>query len=571
VYLHELFRSFLPLRNPLGFGVADFVVLSVAVLLTICLVLRAALWPYLARPARRPAPAMLLLAGLTVVLRLFLLGSSPVPLPAGADDFSYVLLADTLRHWRFANPIHPLYPFFESVFVLQQPTYSSIYPPGQGFLLALGRIICGSYWAGVLLSAGALSAFCYWMLRAWVNARWALAGGLLAVIQFGPLNPWTNSYWGGSLSACAGCLVFGALPRLEAAQRETDARSIRRYGLILGTGLSLELLTRPFEFLLLAACVLVYWLCFARSRAQLFWLLAGVPVLLAIALMLAQNKSVTGSWITLPYVLSRYQYGVPTTFTWQPNPEPHRTLTPEQELDYRAQAAIHGSGKDTLPRFFERLAFRIRYLRFFLLAPLYLALPFVLASLKNARWAWSGATIAIFFLGTNFYPYFYPHYIAVISSLCVLLAVKGLESLARRNSQAAGLLLCLCGSHFGFWYLIHFSGNDSLMPATSYESWDFINYGDPEGRRRVNDTLAQSAGAQLVFVRYSPLHRFQEWIANDAEIDRAKVVWARDLGPVQNRALIQYFPARQKWLLEPDVRPPKLTAYSADAQVESLH
>ena len=47
------------------------------------------------------------------------------------------------------------------------------------------------------------------MLRGWTTPGWALIGGLLAVMEFGPLNQWTNSYWGGSLAAAAGCLATG--------------------------------------------------------------------------------------------------------------------------------------------------------------------------------------------------------------------------------------------------------------------------------------------------------------------------------------------------------------------------
>ena len=56
---------------------------------------------------------------------------------------------------------------------------------------------------------------------------WALAGGVLAVIEFGPLNQWMNGYWGGTLAAVAGCMVFGALPRLAErvnTQRRADTR-----------------------------------------------------------------------------------------------------------------------------------------------------------------------------------------------------------------------------------------------------------------------------------------------------------------------------------------------------------
>ena len=98
-----------------------------------------------------------------------------------------------------------MHPFFETYFVLQEPTYSSIYAMGQGMLLAIGRIIFGHWWAGVLLSTVAFSALCYWMLRAWITPGWALIGGLLAVMQFGPLNQWTNGYWGGTLSAIDLC------------------------------------------------------------------------------------------------------------------------------------------------------------------------------------------------------------------------------------------------------------------------------------------------------------------------------------------------------------------------------
>src|SRR5262249_55231286 len=151
-------------------------------------------------------------------------------------DFSYLLLADTLLHFRLANPPHPLHPFFEAIFVQQEPSYGSIFPIGQGVVLALGRAIFGHPWAGVLVSVGAFCALCYWMLRAWTTPGWALVGGLLAAIEFGPLNQWTNTYWGGAVSASAGCLVFGALPRLRQGGRLRDK-------VLLGLGLGLQLLT----------------------------------------------------------------------------------------------------------------------------------------------------------------------------------------------------------------------------------------------------------------------------------------------------------------------------------------
>lgn len=573
MFFSDLFRSFRPLGNPLGFGAADFVLFAFGVFLITAILLRALFLPSLSKLAGRTPLAMMVLASTSVLLRLALLGSSPAPVPAGADDFSYLLLADTLLHGRLANHTHPLFHFFEAVFVLQQPTYASIYPLGQGIVLAAGHLLLGTYWAGVLLSVAALSALTFWMLRAWVNPRWAFAGGLLALIQFGPLNQWTNSYWGGAVSACAGCLVWGALPRLFNSGGGKQPVSTPLAATLLGLGLALQLLTRPFEFLLVVLCVGLYLLSKWRSQASTpavrkvaFYVAA--PLLAAAALTLLQNKSVTGSATTLPYLLSRYQYGVPTTFTWQPNPVPHRPLTPEQGLDYRAQAAIHGNGNDSPLLFFSRLRFRLRYGRFFLLAPLFLGVAFYLPNLRDPTWRWPPLVVAVFLVGTNFYPYFFPHYVAAISSLLLLLAVRGFETLSLltvrdfpAGSIAARLILCLCAAHFFFWYGLHFSANEHLLAATAFETSDFINFGDPEGRIAIGNQLAQLPGRHLVFVRYSPYHRFSEWIANGADIDSERVVWALDRGSLENESLIRYFPARRSWLLSPDFRPPKLMPY----------
>ena len=141
--------------------------LGLAVFLaTLALVSRPWIEPLAAKLARRTGWCMLALAILPVALRLALLPHHPAPSPDIYDEFGHLLAADTLRHWRLANPSHPLHQFFETFFVLQQPAYCFIYPLGQGMALALGRAIFGHPWAGVLLSTAALCSLRYWMLRA---------------------------------------------------------------------------------------------------------------------------------------------------------------------------------------------------------------------------------------------------------------------------------------------------------------------------------------------------------------------------------------------------------------------
>ncbi len=561
-------QTFLSPDHPLGFGMGDLVEISAVVVIGLVLLVWVAI-SIRSRPLVREDSRLwfVVFAALPVFLRLCLLARSPAPIPSGADDFSYILLADTLRHFRLSNPAHAFPEFFEQVFVLQQPTHSSMYPLGQGLFLAFGWLVFGHPWAGVLASVAVFCLACYWMLRAWTSPMWALAGGLLACLEFGPLSYWTNSYWGGAVSAAAGCLVFGALPRIAKGGRVRD-------GALLGCGLSLQLLTRPFEFCFLVFSVLVFFALTLRrgfdwKRGRTSAVIACLPLLFSLALTGLHNKRVTGNWTTLPYMLYRYQYGMPASFTFQPNPTPHRLLSEEQDLAYRAQSAIHGTDAETIKAYGQRLAFRARFLRFFLLPPLYVAAIAFLFRVRSLQLAWIILTLGVFLLGSNFYPYFFPHYIAAVTGLFVLISVIGLQQLD--NVKIGGralpvgfgtLILLVCVVHFAFWFGVHAWGSRSLVSTLApFESWDYINYGDPQGRIAVHDQLAKLPGKKVVFVHYAPGHQFEEWVQNGADIDRSPVVLVHDLGSVENNKLLRYYPDRTAWLLEPDQSPPRLTRY----------
>ena len=519
---------------------------------------------------------MALLFVLPIALRLLLLPNHPAPTPDIYDEFSHLLVADTLLHLRLANAPHPLHQFFETFFVLQQPTYSSIYSLGQGIILALGRVISNSAWAGVLISVGLFCSLCYWMLRAWVSPAWALAGGLLAVIEFGPLSLWANCYWGGALAAAAGCLVFGALPRLLERWRKRDAA-------LLGLGAGIHCITRQFESTLLLLCIVLFFLLLLHRRDKLLRVLKSAPFAFAAALpffvlILLQNKAVTHNWFELPEQLSQYQYGVPTSLTFQPVPVPHVPLTPQQALEYKLQTLGHGLEPDSLTRFLLRLEFRVRYYRFFFLPALYIALVAFLFTLRDWRSRYVAGALAIFALGTNLFPYLLPHYLAAVTCLFVLAAILGLERLSRVQigkfrvgAESVKIIALLCSAQFFLWYGAHLFEKTGVARALEpYETWDAINHGDPHGRMEVDRQLAAIPGKLLVFVQYAPNHIFQnEWVWNAADIDASRIIWARDLGPAENAKLIAYYPDRAFWLLQPDVKPPKLERYVPEQKPKS--
>ena len=55
----------------------------------------------------------------------------------------------------------------------------------------------------------------------------------------------------------------------------------------------------------------------------------------------------------------------------------------------------------------------------------------------------------------------------------------------------------------------------------------------------------------------------------EADIDRAKVVWARDMGGAQNRELFCYYKDRRWWLMDADASRPRLVPYAGEASIKA--
>jgi hypothetical protein len=88
--------------------------------------------------------------------------------------------------------------------------------------------------------------------------------------------------------------------------------------------------------------------------------------------------------------------------------------------------------------------------------------------------------------------------------------------------------------------------------------------GDPS-RAAVISKLEHTPGKHLVMVRYEEDNHniHDEWVYNGAEIDSAKVLWARELDPQQNARLYAYFKDRKIWLVTPDTDNTYLEPYTA--------
>ncbi|GAC1681044.1 MAG: hypothetical protein PVS2B2_19650 [Candidatus Acidiferrum sp.] len=84
-----------------------------------------------------------------------------------------------------------------------------------------------------------------------------------------------------------------------------------------------------------------------------------------------------------------------------------------------------------------------------------------------------------------------------------------------------------------------------------------------QNRAAIAKQLENSPGKHLVVVRYNEDHNIhEEWVFNGADLDGAKVLWARELDAEQNAKLIGYYKDRKVWLVQPDENPTEVVPYT---------
>src|SRR6476646_2483480 len=135
------------------------------------------------RLAKNTATAVLTVAMIGMALTAAISILVNFPEPAVHDEFCYVLSGQTFARARLTNPKHPLLEFFETIYVIHDPTYQSKYPPGQGLVLAAGIALFNEPIVGVWLGTGLACGAVTWMLLAWLPGRWAVAGGFIAAMH----------------------------------------------------------------------------------------------------------------------------------------------------------------------------------------------------------------------------------------------------------------------------------------------------------------------------------------------------------------------------------------------------
>jgi hypothetical protein len=513
----------------------------------------------LSRFAKRKGLAVCLMFLGVVAIRIAVLPLLPVPIPGIHDEFSYLLMADTFAHGRLANPTHPMWMSFETFHVNWIPTYSSMYPPAQGLVMAIGQLL-GNPWIGVLLSGAAMCAAILWMLQAWLPARWALLGGVFAALNLGIASYWMNSYWGGAVAGAGGALVLGALARIV-------RRSSVGSALHLGLGIAILANSRPYEGLLFcvpAGVLLLAWLAgkmksrhAASARIRIVLLPLSAVLIFTLAFIAYYNWRLTGNALLFPHVLNTRTYHSTPLFLWE-HLKPELKYNNQQFEDFYngwEREDYQTTWKDARDVTVEKLA-RMG-VEFFWPGTLFLlpALPF---AFRDRRIRLLIATFFLCLAGVFAVIWSAPHYAAPLTCIIYALLAQSVRHL--RTMKWKGRPVGAALSRTLVVLLVVSTCVNVARRACDPLWWTCT--GDPS-RVAVTKELLSSPGKHLIMVRYSDDHNIHdEWVYNGADIDGAKIIWARELDEDQNAKLFAYFKNRQVWLVEPDIDNTEIKPYT---------
>jgi hypothetical protein len=190
-----------------------------------------------------------------------------------------------------------------------------------------------------------------------------------------------------------------------------------------------------------------------------------------------------------------------------------------------------------------------------------LALPSIL---HDRRTRFLTSVIVVSFLGFLLVPWTQAHYAAPLTGALFALVVQGIRHL--RQWEHGGRPVGISLSRVVVLFAILLAPTHPHSQAMGNSALTGIEY-----RAEFEKQLAVEPGKHLVIVRYLPNHPvLQEWVYNQADIDDAKIVWAREIPDTSLNPLLNYFQNRRAWLAEPDLPVPRLSPYSHSVNPRSV-
>lgn len=486
--------------------------------------------------------------------------------PAVHDEFSNLLATDTFLHARLTNPTPPGWQNLEAFHETVRPTFMSKYPPGQGLMLAAGKLLHLPD-AGIFFVVALACATTCWLAQAWLPPAWALLAGLLAAVSLSSLY-WGSNYLGGGPPMLVGALLGGAISRLM--RRRTGCHPARQ-GLIIGASLGLLANTRPLEGLILAAILAA---CLAVAAFHHPWIRRRLPraalgaaaVLLPIFAWIAyDNWRVTGDARTLPYIAAAHQYQTVPLFRGQPLRPAPAYLTDRLSALYVGVEQQQFQLEQTSAGIATATARKLDYMAALWLSPPTLLLPAaaalcaILAAAPAGRRAHKrrvfaraiALPIAVVVLlpaiEMAVTPWMRLHYLAPAAPFWPLLLAMGMRATTAAASRAPRLTAAAAASFAPAVLAVQ------MIMAVTYVNNVLLNGSPDFAAQRANlvASILQSPGAHIAMITYRPgASVYDDLVFNDADIATSPLIFARAIDPQTDAHFQAMYPGRTVWQIQ---------------------
>ena len=275
--------------------------------------------------------------------------------------------------------------------------------------------------------------------------------------------------------------------------------------------------------------------------------LALVLVLTA-AFMGYYNWRLTGNPLLMPHVLNTRTYHTTGLFLWDhKKPEMHYRNQQFEDFYNGWERENYDNTWADVVRVSEEKVIRCGLTYFWagelLLLP---ALPFLLRDRKMRLLV---ATFVLVTTGVFAVIWSNAHYAAPLT--CVIFALTAQAVRHLRTMHIGPRPVGIALSRAVVLLLVLDTGINTVRGICDPLLWPC--QGDPS-RTAIAEKLRHTPGKHLIIVRYEKDNHniHDEWVYNGAEIDGAKVLWARELDDQQNAKLFFYFHDRKIWLVTPD-------------------
>jgi hypothetical protein len=265
----------------------------------------------------------------------------------------------------------------------------------------------------------------------------------------------------------------------------------------------------------------------------------------------------TGNPFLFPYALNERTYFSTPVFIWQNAATPRHYRNPQFEEYYNGWDRNYWSyyRVTSFKTALRHLGLVVpRFVNFFMWPELCIPLLAVPWVLSDHRVRFLVIQAGFCFLGCFSVIWFLPHYAAPVTATAFTLLTQAIRHLRywQHRGRPVGVGLTRMVVLFALVLAPFHQRDGTLDPPLR----------DLDHRATLTSTLNSLPGEHLVIVRYSPSGGSGEWVYNAADVDHAKIVWAREIPGVSMKPLMDYFKSRKVWLVEPAVNPITLQPYS---------